>query len=291
MQVSILTVTAMLAFAANSILCRMALQGDLIDAATFTLIRLVSGTGALLVIVFSQKEKAKLTRHWPSALLLFIYMAAFSYSYLELPAGAGALILFGAVQMTMLSYAAYQGQRFSRLSTAGMAIAALGLITLLAPGMLSDSSEFSVKGSLLMTTAGVAWGAYSLSGKQAQAPLTATATNFLLATPMAVLLWLPAGLSGHAHLTTHGLLLAVLSGVFASAAGYAIWFAAVKRISAASAAIVQLSVPVIAGLGGYIWLLETPDSHFITASVMVLGGIWLVLNQRHHWLTRANLNT
>jgi drug/metabolite transporter (DMT)-like permease len=280
MKVSILTVTAMLAFAANSILCRMALQDEQIDASTFTLVRLVSGAGTLVASIYLTSNKNALTFHWPSALMLFTYMAGFSYAYLALPAGTGALILFGAVQMTMLSYSIYQGERFSVLGIMGIAMAILGLMILLAPGISSDSSNFSLKAALFMMCAGTAWGAYTLFGKTAKAPLVSTTANFLLATPLALLLWIPATVTGSAHITTEGLILAGLSGVLTSAVGYAIWFAAVKGLSAATAAVVQLSVPVIAGIGGYIWLLETPDSRFITSSVMVLGGIWLVLNQR-----------
>ena len=263
----------MLAFAANSILCRMALLAEEIDASTFTLVRLLTGTGMLLVLTRVNSGPGNLSLHWPSAVLLFSYMGSFSYGYLELSAGVGALILFGAVQLTMLGYAAYRGERFTGLAWIGITSAAVGLAFLLAPG--GDAPN--LKGALLMVAAGVSWGAYSLLGRNLQDPLGVTAGNFLLASVMAVGLWLPIQLSGSVHSTINGLVLAASSGVLASAVGYALWFAALKQLTASTASVVQLSVPVIAGVGGFILLLEPPGFRFVAASIGVLGGIWMVL--------------
>ena len=269
------TAAAMLAFAANSLLCRLALLQGGIDPASFGAVRIVSGAIALALIVRWRAEGAKEAGgDWLSAAMLFAYVAFFSFAYVSLAAGTGALILFGAVQLTMFGAALRAGERFAPLACAGLAVAALGLVYLVLPGV----SAPPIVGAVLMASAGVAWGVYSLRGRGALDPLGATAGNFLRAAPMAPVLWLP--FIGVAHADMGGILLAVASGAITSGVGYALWYTALRELSAMRAATVQLSVPVITAFGAVLFLAEPLNLRLVLASVAILGGIALVLAGR-----------
>jgi len=269
------TAAAMLAFAANSLLCRLALLQGGIDPASFGAVRIVSGAIALALIVRWRAGGAKEAGgDWLSAAMLFAYVALFSFAYVSLAAGTGALILFGAVQLTMFGAALRAGERFAPLACAGLAVAALGLVYLVLPGV----SAPPIVGAVLMASAGVAWGVYSLRGRGALDPLGATAGNFLRAAPMALVLWLP--FIGIAHADVGGILLAVASGAITSGVGYALWYTALRELSAMRAATVQLSVPVITAFGAVLFLAEPLSLRLALASVAILGGIALVLAGR-----------
>lgn len=266
-----LTALALLAFAGNSLLCRLALSRTQIDAASFTTMRLVSGAAVLWLLLALRGARAGGSGNWPSALALFAYAAGFSFSYLHLPAGAGALILFGAVQTTMISVGLWRGERLGAAQLAGLALAGCGLAGLLLPGL----SAPPLGSALLMLVAGIAWGVYSLRGRGAGDPLAVTAGNFLRAAPMALALSLL--LAGTVHPDPAGLGYAVLSGALASGMGYAIWYAALPQLKASTAATVQLSVPVLAAMGGVLLLDETLTLRLLAASAAILGGIALVV--------------
>jgi drug/metabolite transporter (DMT)-like permease len=270
-----LAAAAMCAFAANSLLCRLALGARLIDAATFTSVRLVSGAVLLAALVAWRQR----TRPWSgfdprAALALFVYAIAFSYAYLSLTAGTGALILFGAVQITMIVAGLVAGERLAVAGWTGLALAFAGLVYLVAPGLGAPP----LVAALLMGVAGLAWGVYSLRGRGIADPLRATASNFIWSVPLALLS--SALLTDQYHVTTEGIALAVASGAIASGLGYVIWYAAVRRLAALRAAAVQLSVPVIAAFGGILWLDEQFTTRLALASVAVLGGIAVVLYSR-----------
>lgn len=275
-RIAVLTVLALIAFAGNSLLCRAALAHTTIDAADFTAIRLLSGAVMLWILVLLRGGKRQGRGNWLSAFALFVYAAGFSFSYVDLSAGAGALILFGAVQGTMIGYGLISGERMSGLQVTGLALACGGLLGMLLPG----ASAPPLLGALLMLGAGVAWGVYSLRGKGAGDPLKVTAENFILAAPMA--LALSAIFWGQSSLDLAGVGYAVLSGAFASGIGYAIWYAAVPFLRSTTAATVQLSVPVIAALGGIFLLQEPLTLRFTVASVAILGGIALVILTGKH---------
>ncbi len=275
MRIAVLTALAMLAFAANSILCRLALRDGDIDPASFTFIRMLSGAIVLWVIVrVRARDDGGSRGDWRSAAALFAYAVAFSYAYVGLAAGAGALLLFGAVQATMILTALVRGERMSGVQWAGFALAVGGLLVLLSPG-LTAPPWFP---SLLMIAAGIAWGVYSLRGRGNTDPLATTAGNFLRSVPMVLVLvvlawpWL--------QVAPAGIVPAVLSGALASGIGYAVWYAALPRLAATSAATVQLSVPVIAAAGGAMLLAEPLTLRLLLASVATLGGIWLVIRWR-----------
>lgn len=269
-----LTALAMIAFASNSLLCRAALRDTGIDAATFTLIRIVSGAVVLwTVAAMRTRKRPAQSGSWTSGFALFAYAAAFSFAYLTLSAGTGALLLFGAVQATMILWGLRSGETLRARQVAGLALALAGLVVLVFPGLTAPP----LIGSLLMLSAGVAWGIYSLRGKGAGDPLAATAGNFLRAIPFATALSLAFFAS--AELDQLGVIYAVLSGAIASGIGYAIWYTALPALQAASAATVQLSVPVLAAAGGILLLGEPLTLRFIAAAVTVLGGIALVVKR------------
>lgn len=267
----ILTLVAMIAFAGNSLLCRLALKQTAIDAASFTFIRIFAGAVVLWLIVRVRRSARGGDGNWPSALALFAYAAAFSFAYITLSAATGALLLFGAVQATMISWGLRRGERLRVRQVAGLALALGGLVVLLFPGL----SAPPLAGSILMLGAGVAWGVYSLRGKTAGDPVSATAGNFLRAVPFAAILSL--SLLPWARLDRAGICSAVLSGAVASGVGYVIWYSALPGLKAASAATVQLSVPVLAAAGGILLLGEPLTLRFLVASIAVLGGIALVV--------------
>lgn len=274
----VLTLLTMIAFAANSILCRQALEATAIDPASFTVIRLVSGATTLWLIVRIRTGGNALAGSWAAAFSLFAYAAAFSFAYLSLGAGTGALILFGAVQATMILYGLARGERFTTLQTAGLLLALGGLVALLLPGATAPHWA----GASLMTLAGIAWGAYSLMGRASTHPIQTTAGNFLRASLLGALLSVVS--LGLFAWDTQGAWLAVLSGAVASGLGYAIWYTVLPALRSTQAATVQLSVPVIAAIGGVLLLGERLSLRLVLCSVAILGGIALVLHARR--LTR-----
>ena len=269
-----LTLLAMLAFAGNSLLCRAALNQTNIDAASLTTIRLISGAATLWLVVRLTAGSRAGAGNWISACALFAYAAGFSFAYVSLPAGTGALLLFGAVQATMIGYGIWSGERLSPLQLVGLALALGGLIGLLLPGL----SAPPVQGSLLMLAAGVAWGVYSLRGKGVGDPSRVTAGNFLRAAPIAAVASL--AMIDVASVDSAGFWLAVTSGALASGVGYAIWYTALPALKATSAASVQLSVPVIAALGGIAFLGEALSLRLLLSSLAILGGIALVILEK-----------
>jgi drug/metabolite transporter (DMT)-like permease len=271
-RVVVLTVLAMLAFAANSLLCRSALRSTTIDPATFTAIRLVSGACVLAVIV-AIRGRARLGGNWWSALALFVYAAGFSLAYVGLPAAAGALLLFGSVQVTMHAWGIRAGERIGKWEACGLLLAAGGLVALLLPGLSAPPTGSAA----MMICAGIAWGVYSLRGKGAGDPTAITAGNFLRSVPMALLLVLM--LPGHRDVDSTGLALAVASGALASGVGYVIWYAALPSLRATTAAVVQLSVPVIAAIGGVVLLAEPVSLRLVLSALAVLGGVALALRR------------
>ena len=274
---------AMFAFAANSLLCRMALANAAIDPGLFTVIRLSSGAFCLLVLVLATQgnwrrpvqviEKIKHQSSATGALTLFIYAVSFSYAYISMSTGTGALLLFGAVQLTMITSGLVMGERFHVRQWVGFLLALVGLAILLFPGANSPS----LYSAILMIISGVAWGIYSLMGKKSTAPLLLTTGNFLLAGMLTLPLIVWLFYANTLHWTNAGVVYALASGIAASGLGYAIWYKALPLIAATTAATVQLSVPVIATLMGWMFLSETIDAQIIMASLMTLGGIWLVI--------------
>jgi drug/metabolite transporter (DMT)-like permease len=266
----------MVAFAANSILCRLALRGGAIDAASFSLIRL--GSGALMLAVVAALSRrgpaAGTRRNWVSAFALFGYAAAFSVAYLSLGASTGALILFGSVQATMILMGLVSGERPHPLQWVGLVLALGGLAYLVSPGLTAPSPT----GSVLMAFAGAAWGVYSMRGRGTAGPLRATADNFALATVPAILLALV--LLRRLAVTLPGASLAAASGSITSGLGYVAWYGALRGLSATRAAIVQLAVPVIAAAGGVLLLGETLSARLLLASIAVLGGVGLAIANR-----------
>ncbi len=274
-----LTTMALLAFAGNSILCRMALKDGAIDAASFTSIRLISGALALLVIVAVNSSVSKLRQSgsWLSASMLFLYALGFSYAYIDLEAGTGALILFGMVQATMIIAALINGDRPTAIEILGWVCATAGLVYLVLPGIEAPSAA----GSVLMGVAGIAWGVYSIRGKSESDPVVSTASNFLRSAAFLPLVFAASFQS--IQWTTTGVLLAMLSGVVTSGIGYVVWYAALTHLKTIRAALVQLSVPAIAALGG-VALLGEPLSHrLIVSSALILGGILIALS----WKSRT----
>ena len=266
----------MAAFAGNSLLCRMALKETGIDAASFTAIRLVSGALVLWAVARSTRGAQAGQGNWWSALALFAYAACFSFAYVSLPTGTGALLLFGAVQALMIGYGIWSGERLRPLQLGGLALAFGGLAGLLLPGV----SAPPLAGSVLMLLAGMSWGIYSLRGKGAGDPTRVTAGNFLRAAPLAVGLGLVMLLSRGTSLDAAGFWLAVASGALTSGIGYAVWYTVVPALKATTAASVQLSVPVLAALGGIAFLGEPLTLRLALTSVAILGGIALVVLQK-----------
>jgi len=269
-----LTALAMMAFAGNSLLCRLALKQAHIDAASFTTLRLIAGALTLWLLVRLRRGASAGAGNWLSAGALFVYAAGFSFAYVSLPAATGALLLFGAVQATMISHGIWAGERLRRLQLLGLMLAFGGLVGLLLPGL----SAPPLWGSVLMLGAGVAWGVYSLRGRGAGDPMRVTAGNFLRAAPMAVAL--NAVLWHSSAFDSHGVWLAVAAGALTSGIGYAIWYTALPALKTTHAATVQLSVPVIAAAGGILFLGESITLRLVLASTAILGGVVLVILER-----------
>jgi drug/metabolite transporter (DMT)-like permease len=274
MRVFTLTLLAMIAFASNSLLCRAALKETNIDAASFTFVRIFSGAAALWLILTMRRTTSQSSGNWISALALFAYAAAFSFAYNTLSAGTGALLLFGAVQATMILWGFRKGERLDPIQIAGLVVAVAGLVLLVLPGL----SAPPLIGSILMLSAGVAWGVYSLRGKTAGDPIAATSGNFLRAVPFVALVSIV--MIRQARLDSLGVVYAFISGAITSGLGYVIWYAALGGLKAASAATVQLSVPVLAATGGILLLGEPITLRYVIASIAVLGGIFLVVTEK-----------
>lgn len=273
-RIILLTSLAMLAFAGNSLLCRLALKQTSIDAVSFTSVRLISGAVILWLLIRLRKNTHQSGGNWRSAVALFVYAAGFSLAYRSLPASAGALLLFGAVQATMIGYATWSGERLRKVQQIGLIIAVGGLVGLLLPGL----SAPPLLGSILMIVAGIAWGVYSLLGKGSGDPIQVTTGNFVRTVPIAVLFSIFTFQS--IVFDGNGIILAVLSGAITSGLGYAIWYTALPALKATQAATVQLSVPVIASLGGVLFLNEAISLRLVLASLATLGGILLIIVEK-----------
>ena len=273
-----LTAAAMLAFAANSLLCRAALAGGYADAASFTTLRLASGALALWLVAQSRGGASPAPRvAWGSALALFAYVALFSLAYLRIPAGIGALLLFAAVQLTMIGAGLRGGERPRALEWAGLAASLVGLLLLTRPGLTRPDPL----GAASMIGAGAAWGVYSLRGRGAADAIAANAASFARAVPLALAANAAFALWAGVRLTPEGAALALASGGVTSGLGYAVWYAALRGLAATRAAIVQLSVPPLAAFGGVLVLGEVVSLRLLLASALILGGIALaILGQR-----------
>jgi len=302
-KVPICASLALLAFAGNSILCRLALGQNTIDAASFTIIRLLSGSLMLaLLLLFTRGNRrqskinsntdsaktntygentnganntntssAKSKGSWLAALMLFVYAVAFSYGYISLDTGTGALILFGAVQLTMILFSVFSGQKLQLGQWVGLVCAFAGFIYLVADSLATPS----LLGFVLMTISGIGWAIYTLLGKGSSNPLADTSYNFIRTTPLVLLLllWLyPAG-----YWSVNGVLLAVISGTLTSGLGYALWYVALGGLAITQAAVIQLLVPIIAAIGGVIFAGEALSLRLVISSLLVLGGIALVI--------------
>ncbi len=273
MKIAFYTTFALVCFALNSLLCRLALGAETIDAASFTTIRLISGAATLAVIYyFFDKKRENITiGNWLSAFFLFAYAICFSFAYINLTTATGALILFGCVQATMIISALVKGERPKILEWLGLLLALGGLIYLVFPGLASPPF-FS---SALMALAGIAWGFYTLRGRGSANPLAETTGNFVRTVPMIILASLP--FLSKIHLSQKGIIFAVLSGAIASGIGYSVWYFVLKFHTATRAAILQLSVPALAGLGGVIFLSEIISLRLLSATILILGGISLAI--------------
>ena len=267
----LITTLAMLAFAANSLLCRVALRDTTIDAASFTAIRLASGAAVLALIVRARHGRPMEAGSWAAAACLFGYAAFFSFAYRHLSAATGAILLFGAVQISMLSWGFFTGERLRRLQVAGLLAAVGGLVYMLLPGL----SAPPLLGAALMIASGISWAGYSLLGRGTKDPIKATAGNFLRTVPLAALLFLTQQAGTSVDHT--GALYAVVSGAITSGLGYVLWYAALPALTATSAAVIQLSVPAIAALGGVVLLAEPLSSRLVIASATIMGGIALTI--------------
>ncbi len=284
----IFTAIALVAFAANSVLCRLALGEKTIDAFNFTIIRLLSGAIILSVILqFNGKKNNSSTKgSWFATIMLFLYAAPFSFAYISLDTGTGALILFGAVQITMILLSLTSGNKLHVTEWIGVTIAFFGFVYLVLPGV----STPSVTGFFLMTMAGVAWGIYTLKGRSSLNPLADTTHNFVRTIPLVIILAVIT--YQNAHISSKGILLAILSGGLASGIGYTIWYMALGGLSVTQAAVVQLSVPVIAALGGVIFVSEKISLRLTFSALLILGGIFMVVLGKYYYVTlKPNVKT
>lgn len=281
--VAALTAATMVAFAANSLLCRMALGAGWLDPVSFTTLRLGSGAVALVLIARAAGSgrdpgaaagSSAAAGSWPSAAALFVYALGFSLAYVSLTTGMGALILFAAVQATMIVAALRAGERLSPLQWTGFVAALAGLVYLVRPGLAAPDPL----GALLMAAAGVAWGVYSIRGRGAIAPVAMTAGNFARAAPLAVLVSLVAW--GGGVFTTRGIALALVSGVVTSGLGYALWYRALRGLTTTQASVVQLTVPALAAMAGVAFLAEELSVRLLVASALILGGVGLAVESR-----------
>jgi len=281
------TLFALIAFAANSVLCRLALGDDTIDAASFTVVRLLSSSLTLLIIlnmtkrVNTSSDNIESKGSWVAALMLFTYAACFSFAYVSLDTATGALVLFGVVQITMILVSISTGNKLHIAEWLGVILAFGGFVYLVLPDVTSPS----LSGLVMMIVAGIAWAVYTLKGKSSTAPLADTAYNFFRTTPLVILLALIAYPS--IALSMQGVILAVLSGAIASGIGYTIWYIALNSLSSTEAAVLQLSVPVIAAIGGVILVNEMLTLRLVIAVIIILGGILLVVLGRYFMTTKV----
>jgi len=277
LRLFLLTWLTMIAFAANSVLNRMALADGAMDALDFGVIRIVSGavTLGLLTVLLRGGVRLGGARRASGVISLLVYIFGFSLAYRALDAGVGALILFGIVQITMFAGALIKGERPSVNRWVGAGVAFAGLAWLMWPG---QGAQVPIVATGFMALAGIGWGIYSLVGRSANDGLSETAANFILAAPVAILVALVIGTGS--DLAMKGVLLAVLSGAVTSGLGYALWYAVLPQLEASVAAVAQLTVPVIAMAGGLLFLAEVPDWDFVIGAVLVLGGVWLSLVKR-----------
>jgi len=273
-RVASLTLFAMLAFAGNSLLCRIALRDTAIDAASFTTIRLASGALVLAAIMLARRSRLLSAGSWPMAAMLFGYAAFFSFAYRQLTAATGALLLFGAVQTSMLGYGLTTGERLRSLQAVGLLVAVGGLVYMLLPGLAAPP----IVSAACMLAAGVSWAVYSVLGRGVKDPVGATAGNFIRSLPFAAVLSLAT--ASDARIDPAGVGYAVLSGAITSGLGYVLWYAALPSLKATSAATVQLSVPALAALGGVVLLAEAMSPRLLVASIAILGGIALTISRR-----------
>jgi drug/metabolite transporter (DMT)-like permease len=273
-RVAALTLFAMLAFAGNSLLCRVALRDTAIDAASFTTIRLASGALVLAAIMLARQSRPTAAGSWPMAAMLFAYAAFFSFAYRQLTAATGALLLFGAVQTSMSGYGLAKGERLRPLQVAGLVVAVGGLVYMLLPGLAAPP----IVSAACMLLAGASWAVYSVLGRGVKDPVGATAGNFVRSVPFTVALSLVS--IGSFQIDRAGVAYAVVSGAITSGLGYVLWYAALPALKATSAATVQLSVPAIAALGGVALLSETMSPRLLVASAAILGGIALTISRR-----------
>jgi drug/metabolite transporter (DMT)-like permease len=277
MIVVFLTAFTLVAFAANSLFCRMALGGHLIDPVSFTTFRLASGALILTPISHLAGESKKWQKgkgSWCSGFVLFVYAAAFSLAYVSLSTGIGALVLFGAVQVTMIGVALKSGENLRAVQWLGLAAAIGGLVCLVLPGISAPNPL----GALLMCISGMAWGVYSIRGKNVSAPVAMTTGNFTRSAPMAILA--SAVTFSTVHLESLGILLALISGVVTSGLGYILWYMALRHLTTTQASVLQLMVPVLAAYGGVTFLSEQASVRLIASSALILGGVALVVMRR-----------
>jgi len=277
-QLRIITITflSLLAFAANSLITRFALEETNIDEASFIMLRIVSGALFLWLYSSFKKEKsAHKAGNWLAAIALFIYAASFTYGYGLIAAGTGALLLFGSVQLTMTIVAYREGERLNNVQLAGFVLALIGLVILMLPGIAAPSFI----GALLMCISGIAWSIYTLQGRGESNPATATAGNFIKAAPMVIALWLVMKFisSDSLDLANSGVIYALLSGIVTSGMGYIIWYSVLPQLKATQAAIVQLSVPLLVTFAGVLLLNEAINLRILVASLAILLGTLLVL--------------
>jgi len=279
LKTTILTGLALIAFAANSVLCRLALGNETIDASNFTVLRLLSGSIVLLIIITANRNitGGSTKGSWAAGFMLFLYAVTFSYAYISLDTGTGALILFGSVQITMILLSLISGIRLHFTEWAGVTIAFTGFVYLILPGVTAPSAV----GFLLMTVAGIAWGVYTLKGRGSKNPLMDTAYNFFRTTPLVILLAIIT--INNANYSFEGILLALLSGGITSGIGYTIWYIALGGLSSMQAAVLQLSVPVIAALGGVVIVSEEITFRLTISAVMVIGGILMVILGKYYF--------
>ena len=276
---AILTLTALVAFAANSVLCRLALRTQAIDAYGFTAIRVGSGAVTLVLLIALRRDAkvehaTPIRQRWMRAVQLLMYALPFSIAYVDLDTGTGALLLFGAVQLTMIGVGMLRGERPLVREWLGFAGAAAGVVYLVLPGVTAPDPI----GAASMVVAGVGWGLYSIAGKGAGDPLRDTAESFARASVLLVPVVVVAFVQ--MRFSTRGVLLAAVSGALTSGVGYAIWYAAVKTLTATRAALVQLSVPVLAALGGVMLLGEVVTARLVVASAVILGSIAVAVMRR-----------
>lgn len=273
-RVVVATAAALVGFAGNSLLCRLALAEETIDWASFTGIRLLSGAVTLAILAGPRRRFGVGGGSWLSALALFLYAAPFSYAYVSIGAGIGALILFAAVQLTMMGWAVASGQRPGWRVWLGLVIAMAGLVGLTAPGRQAPDPL----GSAIMATAGIAWGIYTLRGRNAgRDPLLSTAGNFARSTPLILVLIAAAVIGSDLTATDRGVMLAVLSGALASGVGYTLWYVALPSLPVSAAATLQLLVPILAAVGGVALLGEQADARMIGSGAAILGGVAMAI--------------